>query len=219
MSMAAMRTVTHRLGVLVLAAALLALTSCDSDDIDGPSGPPSVVLDEEDVEATSIGEVEENITTSSICGLDGSNQWLGADETNAERYERTRDGVTEIVMIGVVQRSESYALAALDELDKRVGSSRCRSGRAGDDDGATHWRTERLSGLGPRTVGFRSMWVTSGDSASAEDEAGQGRHSYLRAYRYHRGQMIFVWLERKGPSDPSAPDLEYLLEKQTRGAS
>jgi len=31
--------------------------------------------------------------------------------------------------------------------------------------------------------------------------------------------MIFVWLERKGPSDPSALDLEYLLEKQTRGAS
>lgn len=107
MSMAAMRTVTHRLGVLVLAAALLALTSCDSDGSDGPSGPPSVVLDEEDVEATSIGEVEENLTTSSICGLDGADQWLGADETNAERYERTRDGVTEIVMIGVVERDES----------------------------------------------------------------------------------------------------------------
>ena len=204
----------HR-GSFGLAATIVALAvipGCTSDKPEpDPSGP--ALLSAAEVGGSELSDVESIITASSPCPLDGAKQWTGADASNTNAYRRTLDGVSEVVVIGAVERSRSSALDALRSLRQRIGAPRCVAG-ASDPPGDT-WKTAPLEGFGGHTVAFRSQWNMAGPAASDDDAAAAGRHSFLRAYRYVAGHLVLVWLERHGDTDPSVADLRELLTAQS----
>lgn len=205
-----------RSGSFALAATIVVLavvSGCTSDTPEPePSGP--ALLSAAEVGGTELSDVETLITASSPCLLDGAEQWTGADASNTKAYRRTVDGLSEVVVIGAVERSRSSALDALRSLRQRIGAPRCVAG-ASDPPGDT-WTTKPLDGFGAHTVGFRSEWIIApGPAASDDDAAAAGRHSYLRAYRYVAGHVVMVWLERRGDSDPRVADLRSLLDAQS----
>lgn len=209
------RRTGERLGAAAVVAVLGVVPGCNSDPVEPESGTDQLLLSAADVGGTEVADVETRITTSSPCGLDVAGQWTGADDTNTNAYQRTVDGVTEEVLIGAVERSRSYALAALRSLRQRITSPECSDGES--DPSGDSWTAQPLDGFGPDTVAFRSVVILgSRPATSTEDAAAAGRHSYLRAYRYVAGRMVMVWMERRGDSDPSIDELRSLLDAQSK---
>ena len=200
------------------ATALLTAVGCGGDDAgsesDEPGAPSVSLVSAEQVGGDPLPSAETEISTSSPCHLDGSQQWVGASNENSDAFEREVDGGTEKVVLGVIERDAEYAREGLGKLRERLKSAYCRSGQSNPPKDT--WSSEIVPGFGPNTVVFRSI-VTIGptDTVSEEDAAAQGRTSYLRAYRQLGDHMIFVWLERHDAGDPSIDDLRRLLDEQT----